>query len=252
MHVPNESVRAQCCFALRAASALLLFFTPTSLLTAHEPPQWRSLMAAIDVRNDVHAGEWRRGRDVIEVNAVDRARITLPVAPEGEYDFRVSFTRFSGEGAIVIIFPVGRGQATFEVDAEGEHLAGIKNVDGKPIRDNPTRAKGFKLRNGQRYTMTIEVRDGEVRGLLDGKVIVTYETDGDDLSVAEEWEIPKTDHLGLGAAKSATAFHAIEFRGVEKEEEEEPEKVDPDKANADQVASDKDPAPEDPLHLQAS
>jgi putative intracellular protease/amidase len=193
-------------------AALIVFFLCTSLAAAQES-KFHSLIGEIDVRKDAHAGEWRKGRDVIEVAAAERARITLPVAPEGEYDFRVSFTRHSGSDSIALIFPVGKNQACFEVDAWGENLAGIQNIGGKTIRDNPTKTTGMKLRNGQRYTMTVEVRKGEVRGLLDGKVIASHKTDGNDLSMVDLWAIPQTDRLGLGIWNSGATFHTIEYRG---------------------------------------
>lgn len=198
--------------ALLGVIAFYCFCVEVQIAAAQEP-KFRSLIGEIDVRKDAHAGEWRKGRDVIEVAAAERARITLPVVPEGEYDFRVSFTRHSGSDSIALIFPVGKGQACFEVDAWGESFSGIQNIGGKTIRENATKLTGIKLRNGQRYTMTVEVRKGEVRGLLDGKVIASHKTDGSDLSMVDLWAIPQTDRLGLGIWNSGATFHSIEYRG---------------------------------------
>jgi hypothetical protein len=199
---------------MRAALFVVVLCVPWFSLA--QEPKFRSLFGEIDVRKSAHAGEWRKGRDVIEVAAAERARIALPVAPEGEYDFRVSFTRHSGSNSIALIFPVGSGQACFEVDAWDESFAGIQNIDGKTIRDNPTKTMGVKLRNGQRYTMVVEVRKGEVRGLLDGKVIASHKTDGSDLSMLDAWAIPEKDQLGLGVWDSGATFHSIEYRGAVK------------------------------------
>jgi putative intracellular protease/amidase len=203
MVLPKDSV----VFAVICAGFLLFPISSDA-----QEVKWRSLVAEVDVRKDAHAGEWRKGKGVLEVSATERARITLPVTPKGDYDFRVSFTRYSGSDSIALIFPMGGKQACFEVDAWGENLAGIQNIDGKSIRENPTRTTKMRLRNGQRYTIAVEVRKGEVRGLLDGKVIAAHKTDGKDLSVVDLWEIPQTDQLGLGAWKSATTFHTIEYR----------------------------------------
>lgn len=222
MPLPNESVviTLACALVLQSAAfgsaALGQNSANTQAASTASDQKWRSLLDGIDVRRDVQAGDWRKGRDILEVSALEGARITLPVAPQGEYDFRVSFTRHVGSDSIALIFPYGSGQASFEVDAWGENLAGIQNIDGKSIRDNPTKATGMRLRNGQRYTMTVEVRRGVVRGLLDGKVICSHKTDGADLSVVDLWSIPKRDHLGLGVWKSAATIHAIEYRGAVK------------------------------------
>lgn len=233
MHLPKESaaIAALCaCLLLIPLSAAAQAPQPDPEPTASPPnakvvtkPQnapteskWRSVIAEVDVKRDAHAGDWRKGRDVLEVSAKEGARISLPIAPQGEFDFRITFTRHVGSDSIALIFPYGKGQATFEVDAWGEHLAGIQNIDGKSIRDNATRTTDMRLRNGQRYTMTVEVRRGVIRGLLDGKVICTHKTDGTDLSMVDLWAIPKSDHLGLGVWKSAATIHSIEFRGATK------------------------------------
>lgn len=207
MFLPKESV------VFAALCAFSFFWGSTS--RAEDPP-WRSIIADVDVRKDAQAGEWRKLRDVLEVSSMDRARITLPAAPEGEYDYRVSLTRHLGSDSIVLIFPVGDKQACFEVDAEGENLAGFEKIDGKSIRDNPTKATDVKLRNGQRYTMMVQVRKGEIRGLVDGKVIASHKTDGSDLSLAEHWALPLKDRLGLGTMKGATTIYSIEYRGAVK------------------------------------
>ncbi len=207
MFLPKESV------VFAALCALSIFSTSASRA---EDPKWRSLIAEVDVRKDAQSGEWRKLKDVLEVSSMERAKVTLPIAPEGEYACRVSFTRHSGSDSIVLIFPIGDKQACFEVDAGGENLAGFEKIDGKSIRDNVTKATGVKLRNGQRYTMMVEVRKGEIRGLLDGKVIATHKTDGADLSIAEHWAIPLKDRLGVGTMEGATTIHSIEFRGAVK------------------------------------
>jgi putative intracellular protease/amidase len=100
----------------------------------------------------------------------------------------------------------------FEVDAWGQHLAGLQNVDGRDIRQNATRREGVLLRNGQRYTLTLEVRKDRVRGLLDGEEIVSLQTTGADLSLPDLWRLPHTTHLAVAAWESAVTFHALDVR----------------------------------------
>jgi len=182
-------------------------------LSAAEPA-WQSLIGDVDPARDAVAGAWVRAGDVVTVSAADGARLMLPVAPQGEYDVRVSFTRNSGQHSIGVFFTHGGKQAAFEVDAWGMHLAGIQNISGRTIRDNPTRQENYALTNGQRYTLLVEVRKDGVRGLLDGKVIAAHKTDGSDLSVPELWSLPRSDRLAIGAWASDTTFHRIEVRSV--------------------------------------
>lgn len=172
---------------------------------------WRSLLDAVDPSRGI-AGTWTKAGGALHVAAESGARIALPAAPKGDYDLRVAFTRRTGHHSIAIFFRYGRGRAAFEVDAWGEHLAGIQNVAGRSIRENPTRRPNVQLENGRRYTMALEVRAGEIRGFLDDQLIVTLRTDGGDLALSDLWSMPNGTALGLGAWESETLFHEIELR----------------------------------------
>lgn len=175
--------------------------------------KWVSLLETVDPTQAV-AGKWTKSGDALTVDAATGARLSLPVAPTGEYDFRVTFTRRTGGHSIALFFPHGNGQAAFEVDAWGQHLAGIQNISGKTIRDNPTRKTNMQLENGRQYTMTVEVRKDQVRTLLDDKLVAAYRTEGKDLSLPDVWKLPQARNLGLGAWESETTFHRIEARLV--------------------------------------
>ena len=109
----------------------------------------------------------------------------------------------------------GRGQATFELDAWGVHLYGIQNIDGRTMQQTSAGQTAAPLRNGTRYTALVQVRQGRVTGLLDGKVVDRYEGDGSNLSVLDLWRLPNTRALGVGAYESATTFHCIRIRAIE-------------------------------------
>lgn len=177
--------------------------------------KWESLLPAIDPQRDAIAGKWSKDSAGLKVEAASGARLVIPVAPRGEYDFRVSFTRQRGQHSIALIFPLGEGQAAYEVDAWGEHLGGIQNIAGKSLKENATRTPNVALKNGQRYTMTVEVRKGQVRTLLDDKVIATHRTDGRDLSLSNLWALPQKGTLALGAWEAETVFHSVEARTLD-------------------------------------
>lgn len=168
-----------------------------------------SLIDSTDVSKPV-SGTWTRSNDELVTRAAAGSRIALPLRPNGEYDFRVSFTRRTGVHSIALIFVAGGGQATFEIDAWGQHLAGIQNVDGKSLHENPTRSENQTLQNGRRYTAEVRVRKDRVEGYLDDKLISTYRGNGSDLSMLNTWQIPDRASLGIGAWDAATIFHSIE------------------------------------------
>lgn len=156
------------------------------------------------------AGEWARSNGELVTKAAGGSRIALPLRPQGEYDFRVSFTRRTGVHSVALIFVAGGGQATFEIDAWGQHLAGIQNVDGRSLRENPTRSANHTLQNGRRYTAEVRVRKDRVEGYLDGRLISTYRGNGSNLSMLNNWRMPDRAALGVGAWESETVFHSIE------------------------------------------
>ena len=175
-------------------------------------PAWESLAPAVDVKHHVVAGAWTTGDGTVTTNTAAGSRLWLPFTPKGGYDVRISFTRYTGQHSIALFVPHGTGQVSFEVDAWGQHLAGFQNVSGQSIQHNTTRTPEISIRNGQRYEMTVEVRENRIRGLLDDKVVATLETDGNNLSVPEVWRLPHGSTLGLGAWESQVVFHTIEAR----------------------------------------
>lgn len=171
-----------------------------------------SFIKLIDVKRHAVAGQWKQQPGGLVTNAEQGSRIALPVQPTGDYDFRVSFTRRTGRHSIALIFVAGGKQATFEIDAWGENLAGFQNIDGRAIRDNASRVTDQALTNGRRYTVELRVRRDRVDALLNGKVLSTYRGDGSNLSMLDIWRIPDRKSLGIGVWDSETVFHEIAVR----------------------------------------
>ena len=135
----------------------------------------------------------------------------LKVQPAREYDFRATFTRTSGVHSIALMFVVDGHPAVCDIDAWGQHLAGIQRVDGRTLRERPTPPKQVTLKNGEKSTVLIEVRKDQVRVLLDGELIDFVKGDGSNLSIVDEWRLP-TATLGVGSWEAAAIFQAIDYR----------------------------------------
>ena len=131
------------------------------------------LIKLLNLNRDTVAGQWRQTSDGLLTGAANGSRISLPVEPKGEYDFEVTFTRRSGQHSIALLFVSGDGQAAFDLDAWGQHLAGFQNVGGKDLRQNSTRAENVTLVNGRKYTVELRVRRDRVDAYLDGKLLST-------------------------------------------------------------------------------
>lgn len=180
-----------------------------SITTADDAPVAINLLDKLNPREQAVAGQWTLADDGLTVAAANGARIRLPWTPTAEYDFEVEFTRHDGENSIALIFAAGGQQAAYDIDGWGQHLAGIQNIDGKTMRENPTRVADIALTNGRKYTAAVRVRRDRVEALLDGKVLTTYRGNGSDLSLLELWALRQPVGLGLGAWNSRTTFHAV-------------------------------------------
>ncbi|MEZ6114625.1 MAG: hypothetical protein R3C99_26980 [Pirellulaceae bacterium] len=87
--------------------------------------------------------------------AAASSRGPLPYRPSGEYDFRVRFTRNSGVHSIALMFVAGDGQATFEIDAWGEHLAASSRL-AAATWVSERHASPIRATNGREYTARVE------------------------------------------------------------------------------------------------
>jgi putative intracellular protease/amidase len=177
-------------------------------------PKWESVLTNLDVARQSSAGEWSKTGSELNVRAAQGARLALMPAPAGEYDLRATFTRRTGQHSIGLIVVHRSRQVVFEVDAWGMNLAGFQDVGGKSIRENATRKANVRLENNKRYTITVEVRKNQLRGLLDGNEVAVLKTDGSDISLPDVWKLPVRDQLGLVAWEADTTFHAVEVRSL--------------------------------------
>ncbi len=197
---------------LNFSTQLMVLTSP--LLAAEKGSEWIDLMARIDPEKHSIVGTWEKSKQGLTVNQVRSGRLEIPYRPTGEYDFRARFTRTSGVHSVALMFVAGKGQATFEVDAWAEHLAGIQMIDGSSIKQNASRTTDQTLINNRAYTMMVQVRRNEVRIYLDDKLLSTVKTDGSDLSMLDLWKLRSDGTLGIGAYDSATTFHSIEVRPI--------------------------------------
>lgn len=199
---------------LKTAVAIVVVSALTSLPASSAEPESRDLLELVDVEKNSVKGRWQKDGDSLRVAAESGARLTLPVRPRGEYDFRVTFTRRTGAHSIALMFVSGGRQATFEIDAWGQNLAGIQNIDGRDMRQNGTVVRDQKLTNGQRYTAEVRVRRNRIEARLNNRVVTAHESDGSDLSPLDSWALPDRQALGIGAWDADTIFHSIELREV--------------------------------------
>lgn len=191
---------------------LTSFLVINSSLAEESTQSSINLLKQVDPQKHAVAGDWQMTEAGLQTDAITSSRITLPYQPTQEYDFEVEFTRKSGVHSIAIIFVMGERQASFEVDAWGQHLAGLQMIDNRSIQQNETRTENMTLQNGRKYKARLEVRSSFVKAYLDDQLIADYKTEGSNLSLPDVWRMPQADSLGLGAYQAETLFHSAEVR----------------------------------------
>ncbi len=175
---------------------------------------WTDLIRSTEPSSQNSHGEWTKSSDGLRTSASAGSRITLPIKPTGEYDFRVAFTRRSGVHSVGLFFVAGGKQAGFEIDAWGQHLAGIQAINGQDLKTNPTRVSNQTIENGKRSTAEVRVRRDKIEVLFNDKLLATHRTNGSDLSQLDVWRLSDSQSLGLGAWEAETIFHSVEVRRI--------------------------------------
>lgn len=173
--------------------------------------EWTSLMDQIKPAQHTVAGTWDKSGEALRVKAKEGARLTLPAKPGAEYDLRVQFTRRTGQHSVGVVVVHKGKQVGFEVDAWGMNLVGFQNLNGISLRDQNLQKK-FKLENGRRYSLTVEVREKSLRAMIDDKEVGFQNMENVKPSLADLWSMRQKNALGLLAWDSETDFHRIEIR----------------------------------------
>ena len=149
------------------------------------------MLAEIDPAANSESGQWSREGEGLIAAAAPYAKLRLlPDVPE-EYDLEVTFTRTSGEDSVALIFATQSQQATFEIDAWQQQLAGIQLINGHNLQQpaNPTRVADLRLVNGRQYTVSLQVRRNRIDVWLDGSPLTTFVNDGSTLSPLPDWAL---------------------------------------------------------------
>lgn len=173
---------------------------------------WLDLLPLVNTANDTVDGVWSKSNGELTVEPSRRARLMLPTEVPAEYDFEVEFTRHAGVHSVTFVFAAGSGQATYEIDAWEQHLAGIQNVRGLTMNDPRASSTRQALENGRRYRALVRVRRDHTACFLDGRRLAYHEGDGRDLTLHPWWELPRPGTIGVGAWQSRTTFHSIRIR----------------------------------------
>jgi hypothetical protein len=168
-----------------------------------------NLLALVDKVKDTVLGTWKSDGRALTSDAGPCSRIMLPYEVPAEYDFRVEFTRIGGNSTVGLMLSKGDRPFCFEI-ARSDEIAGFCYIDGRHVDSNPTKTK-FAVVNGRRYNVKIQVRHNGLKAFVDGKPIISWQTDYKNLTQHPGWTLPNKQCLGIGSFNSPTTFHVAEL-----------------------------------------
>ena len=181
------------------------------------------LLALLDLKRDVLAGEWTRDVDGLTVKQSkdhqNTPRIQLPYQPPEEYDFEIEFTPKSGNGTVEQILSSQSRSFVWLLNSvlSAGTKAGFETIDGTTLTDRKdgTVMKPKLLENDpMRYRSRVEVRKGSVRGFLNDERLVDWGGQFTRLDINKRDALRDSLHLGLSANDRSVTFHKIEVREV--------------------------------------
>lgn len=180
-----------------------------------------NLLALADPTRDAVFGTWKRLDGALVSDAagdwhVSRgaARLALPYRPPEEYDFRIVFTRLSGNHCVSQIFFVREQTFAWMMGGWDNSVFAFENfqtLHGNEI-GNATRVKREScLTTGQRHEAILQVRRDRATALLDGVVIARTPSGYTGLTSPGIYHLKgRQGSLGLASWGSPTAFYVVE------------------------------------------
>jgi len=174
------------------------------------PPEdaWRKavdLLALVDTRRDVITGTWRKEGTRLLVEPSNNARLRLPYEVPEEYDFRMTFTRQSGNCATAQFF-VHQGRAgIWDLNKSG---VGFSDVAGVGSGWNATRSI-FEIQDDVRYVSMVQVRRDRVRGWVNGQRYSEWLPSMGFLSQPGDWGVDVPGLIGVGNCSTKTTIESI-------------------------------------------
>jgi len=172
------------------------------------------LMPLIDVKRDTVKGTWRKSNGELASDDAGPSVLQIPYYPPKEYDYRIEFTRKSGERALAQLLATGSSQFQFDWSGWYGDVFGFGMIGNLSTKDNESTKIRAPLETGRRYLAEIRIRKNGAQAWLDGELVTELKTDYSNVSLHELAVIPDKKALGLLTHRTPTVFHKIEVREV--------------------------------------
>jgi serine/threonine protein kinase len=163
-------------------------------------------------------GRWWIDKRVLRnIVTTKSTSVELPYQPQSSYRLTTTFVRQKGIDIVMLRIPVGAANVLVGLGGADDWSA-LSDVKGIKFSNtkNPTRTQEFKLVNGQRHTVTTDVRlDGEKASILvtaDDQPIITWSGPQTDLSNSN---VADKKSIAVGIYKGHVGFEHITIQPLD-------------------------------------
>jgi serine/threonine protein kinase len=180
------------------------------------------LLRRVRLPRDAIQGTWTRTKDGIRCDVTPGSQLRFRYRPRGEYDFKIDFTRESGDGVYNQFLSFAQHSFAWTMGQDADTVYGFSLVDGAGGANNRTTGRMTEIiKNGVRHTVDVKVRKDSVTAYLDGILLREFKTDYSDLSQNHTQFADVDGQLGIGigaddkdSRPSVYVIHAAEVTPI--------------------------------------
>lgn len=174
--------------------------------------QWVDLISLMDLDRDIVRGTWhKKDGKLYSAAEFGRARVLVPVLPEGDYDLEIVFERLVGNDVTSAFIPVGGHRCMLVLLPK----SGLDKIDGKRW-DNNESTRRFEPQTGRRYKVAISVTNegptSSITVAVNDKPFLAWQGAASSLEENGDWRMPPPMTVGLGSANTQHVFHSIRLQ----------------------------------------
>ncbi len=188
----------------------------TNLAAVNSAEHWigaRDLLPKNVAPAVIPAGRWARVTNELRCAPGSNVRMHFSYIPPEEYDYKIEFTRNSGEDEVVQILSANGRQFAWKVGARGYCF--FDTIDGRMRNEHgATLHTPGVITTGQRVTSVVSVRKDGLRAYVNGRLMAVWRTRFSDMNIEKAWQLPSLKLIGVGAANADVTFHTIELKEI--------------------------------------
>ncbi|MCA9042896.1 MAG: hypothetical protein KDA69_01170 [Planctomycetaceae bacterium] len=174
------------------------------------PEREVDLLAMTNPNTCWKTGEWTREDTVLLSPKAFGARIEIPYALPEEYRLMAVVEPLDVPNGLLLGQRMGehRFVTLFNYRPGAKGLSALENVNGLNVGNSTTLA-GDVFQQGKISQVIIEVRNGQVRVRVDGRLIINWRGDAESLSLSDYWKTPNERAMFMGAYDCRYRIHRM-------------------------------------------